>query len=316
MKKIGRNDKCPCGSGLKFKKCCLEKEIIPNKFIGSKDINSIEKRTLQLMQNASKFIKVEHEDGNGFYRIFWEDNIDRVNPIEYYKKFELQKRVISYRDILEMKNPDLVAKLSDDFFIRFALQKLNEEKFWEIKEQTEVHSNFLKLLETNKKKDQVSLLKGLSINPDQLLSFIFKSYKDYGFLYSRYRIENLPKGIENKKKPKIANISDSGEVETIGKTDLTKGEIKSMIEQRKVVVAHFFDKGDKWHCFFTTYNSLQGKESWKNGQAHFHYFSSAFGITRDEFIESIKNGQHKSTPIHIDMLEYGNQTDIDKNNVG
>lgn len=23
--KIGRNDKCPCSSGLKFKKCCIDK---------------------------------------------------------------------------------------------------------------------------------------------------------------------------------------------------------------------------------------------------------------------------------------------------
>lgn len=26
MTKIGRNDECPCGSGLKYKRCCLEKE--------------------------------------------------------------------------------------------------------------------------------------------------------------------------------------------------------------------------------------------------------------------------------------------------
>jgi len=25
-KKVGRNDKCPCGSGKKYKKCCLEDE--------------------------------------------------------------------------------------------------------------------------------------------------------------------------------------------------------------------------------------------------------------------------------------------------
>lgn len=25
--KIGRNQPCPCGSGKKYKKCCLEKEI-------------------------------------------------------------------------------------------------------------------------------------------------------------------------------------------------------------------------------------------------------------------------------------------------
>lgn len=25
MFKVGRNDQCPCGSGLKFKKCCIDK---------------------------------------------------------------------------------------------------------------------------------------------------------------------------------------------------------------------------------------------------------------------------------------------------
>ena len=25
--KVGRNDPCPCGSGKKFKKCCLGKEV-------------------------------------------------------------------------------------------------------------------------------------------------------------------------------------------------------------------------------------------------------------------------------------------------
>lgn len=28
-KKIGRNDPCPCGSGKKYKKCCLGKEDNP-----------------------------------------------------------------------------------------------------------------------------------------------------------------------------------------------------------------------------------------------------------------------------------------------
>ena len=30
MQKIGRNDPCPCGSGKKYKNCCLrEEEMIP-----------------------------------------------------------------------------------------------------------------------------------------------------------------------------------------------------------------------------------------------------------------------------------------------
>jgi hypothetical protein len=26
MAKVGRNDPCPCGSGMKYKKCCLDKK--------------------------------------------------------------------------------------------------------------------------------------------------------------------------------------------------------------------------------------------------------------------------------------------------
>lgn len=59
---------------------------------------------------------------------------------------------------------------------------------------------------------------------------------------------------------------------------------------------------------FVTYNSIGGKENWKEGQAHFHYISSAFGISKEEFIESMRSGKYKSTSVHIDLLEYGKQT--------
>jgi len=34
LKRIGRNDSCPCGSGKKFKKCCLGKSVseLPDSF--------------------------------------------------------------------------------------------------------------------------------------------------------------------------------------------------------------------------------------------------------------------------------------------
>lgn len=35
MKKIGRNDPCPCGSGKKFKKCC-ESKMIGGRFKAAK----------------------------------------------------------------------------------------------------------------------------------------------------------------------------------------------------------------------------------------------------------------------------------------
>ena len=33
MKKIGRNEPCPCGSGKKYKKCCLNKSAVGGTFI-------------------------------------------------------------------------------------------------------------------------------------------------------------------------------------------------------------------------------------------------------------------------------------------
>ena len=274
-----------------------------------------EKKIINDLENISKSTKIADEDGNGFYRIFWDDKVEKVNPVEYYKNYELNKRAISFRDILEMKDPFLAGKLTTDFYVKLAKEEIEKEKFWETKEGIEVPENFLKLLETTRKKDQVSLLKGLSINPDQLISLIFKSFNDHHYLYSRYRFENLPKDLDDKKRPKVADISKEGVIKTVGETELTEGQVKKMINERKVIIAHFFDRGDDWHCLFITYNSIDGRENHKNGQPHFHYISSAFGITRDDFIKSMENGNYKSTPIHIDLLEYGNQpTANDDNN--
>jgi len=33
IEKVGRNDPCPCGSGLKYKKCCLSRSMTPNRDI-------------------------------------------------------------------------------------------------------------------------------------------------------------------------------------------------------------------------------------------------------------------------------------------
>ena len=133
----------------------------------------------------------------------------------------------------------------------------------------------------------------------------FKTASNY--LYSRYRFENLPKDLTDKRKPKIVDISKEDAVNIIGDTDLTEGQVKRMINERKVIIAHFLDRGDEWHCFFITYNSIGGKENHKDGQPHFHYISSAFGIKRDDFIKSMESGNYKSTSVHIDLLGYGNQ---------
>lgn len=53
MSKIGRNDKCPCGSGLKYKNCCIDKETFSN--IESFDLRHYFKQfhTLDLIASLS-----------------------------------------------------------------------------------------------------------------------------------------------------------------------------------------------------------------------------------------------------------------------
>jgi hypothetical protein len=251
--------------------------------------------------------KIYDENGHGFTRIFSQDKVEKVNPIEYYRNHELNKRATVYRDILYAKNPFFTSILDDDFFLKHAEEGLVE--FFDEKEKIVVHDNFLKLLITPRKKDQEKLLRGMTLNPDELYSLIIRSYKDFGFLYSTYCFENLPNGLEDKKLPMLIRVKDDDTIEKVGETDLNDGQLKNIIVQRNVVVSHFFEQDDLWHCFFITYNSIAGRENHKNGQAHFHYFSSGFGISKEDFIESMRTGNYRATSIHIDLLDYGNQAD-------
>lgn len=249
--------------------------------------------------------KIYDENGQSFERAFSSNKVEKVNPIDYYKTYELEKRAIVLRDILTAKNPTIASLLDDDFFMKNAKETL--VGFFEKFEKIQIDPNLIRLLETSRKKDQEALLKNVSINPDQLMSLIFKSYDTFGYLYSKYRFENIPTKYEGRQLPKMFRLNKNGEIEKAGETDLKDGELKNIMDQRSAVISHFFEKGDVWHCFFLTLNSISGKENHKGGQPHFHYISSGFNITKVEFIESMKTGKYRSTSIHIDLLEYGAQ---------
>jgi len=53
------------------------------------------------------------------------------------------------------------------------------------------------------------------------MAMIFKSYTEFGYLYSRYRFEILPPNFEGKKLPKMFNLNTGGSIEKTGETDLT-----------------------------------------------------------------------------------------------
>ena len=59
MKKIGRNEPCPCGSGKKYKKCCLNtsKSPIGGTFIYT-DLDNLSNQVVDLIQDK-KFDEAE-----------------------------------------------------------------------------------------------------------------------------------------------------------------------------------------------------------------------------------------------------------------
>lgn len=55
--KIGRNETCPCGSGKKYKKCCMEKDIAEQKLYKFKcNFCGIPLKEEQVLAKDTKFI--------------------------------------------------------------------------------------------------------------------------------------------------------------------------------------------------------------------------------------------------------------------
>jgi hypothetical protein len=82
MKKVGRNDPCPCGSGKKFKKCC-ESKMIGKRFMATKiettnilnkssGLSSIFKKAIDLPNKITKIassleshsVKIKKKEGD------------------------------------------------------------------------------------------------------------------------------------------------------------------------------------------------------------------------------------------------------------
>ena len=70
--KTGRNDPCPCGSGKKYKKCCLSKTYIEK----GRENSAQEK----LVQDLMRFFKKNYKDRlDDAYLFFWDDFIPEEN---------------------------------------------------------------------------------------------------------------------------------------------------------------------------------------------------------------------------------------------
>ena len=250
-----------------------------------------------------KTYTISDADGRGFTRMFSGGDVEYVDPLKYYSELFTNLYATNIRDFLFMKDTNRACLISNEWFTK----KGNEKwlKDYEEVKSTQIPEAFIMLLNTKKKKEQISMLKGQSLTREQLMAFILTAWSDFGFYFSQYSAEHHHKGLENEVLPKFVHV-EGAVVNKIGGTTLTDGQLKNLVEHRMGTISKFLDNGPNWHCFYITYKSLRGKESWKNGQAHYHYISDKFGVPRDELVRRLKSDDIPSSSVHIDLIGYGN----------
>lgn len=140
-KKIGRNDPCPCGSGKKYKKCCIDKDLdtdLESLYLKqleyTKKLNCIERcnKIIEIGKNILEhgkkeiFITGTHTNISLAYRVryYLTNDIAELNQAKYYceKALELKPTnqsalKIMYGIALNLKEYDEAAKALEKFSV-------------------------------------------------------------------------------------------------------------------------------------------------------------------------------------------------------
>lgn len=247
---------------------------------------------------------------NGKYMIFEMGNAQNVNPIEFYRDAYIQTQITMYWAISPnlkkefAKRSLVLSKLELDTL--FKKRSISDwEEFYAEKSKTKISANYLNLLKTSKKAEQQKLLKEQTISTYELFAFIIHAYKEFGLRFSQYIFNHTQKGIDSTELTDFTHLKEDGTIVTSRESEFSDGQLKQAIKHRVVMIAKFIGDDKNWHCFFTNYKSLKGKEkAYKNGQAHFHYISNKWGLSKEKVIHELSKRKYKLPSIpHLDISE-------------
>lgn len=231
------------------------------------------------------------------YRGILPHNDVNCRPLDYFKYGYALILSNIFRERLEMRG---INSYSDDLVNKEALLNV-EKKISEMLGNSTRNKNLFDLLSNEELsyKEQTRLLKGMVLTSTDLL-WLNKDAQDLNYMLDVFQEEKYPEKFNDKKKPVCFCQQDDNSIETIGTTDMTDGEMRALLEQRKVVQARVFHKGEHWHCFYYTYKGFAGLEPGIMGkQPHYHYISDKSGISRMELERCIKECQMPTSKVHI-----------------
>ena len=218
-------------------------------------------------------------------------------PFDFFKYGHALNASRLFGDVLKVKCP---IPIPSEMVNKFVLEQ-TETMIAEMLGKSTANPKITQLLtdDSLSYKDQNKLLKDLKLSATDLL-WMNKEAQELGFLLDIYHEEKYPEKFNEKQKPMCYHQKDNGTMETIGATEMSDGELRALLEQRKVVQARVYHKDNHWHCFYFTFKGLAGLESGVMGsKPHYHYLSDKSGIAWDELIQRIKDCDMPTSKVHI-----------------
>lgn len=224
-------------------------------------------------------------------------NDDNWPPFDYFRFNHAELAALQLQEILKLKCP---TSIPEEMVRKFALEQ-TDEMIKGMLTKSSPNPNILKLLSDDSlsKDEQFSLLKGITVHSTDIL-WLNKKAQELGYLLNVYHIEHYPEKFDAKKKPACYHSNPDKSITKIGGTDMTEGEMRALLEQRKVVQARIYHNGNIWHCFFFTFKGLAGLEHGNLGsRPHWHYWSDKCGMTFEQIKECINNCKMPTSDVHI-----------------
>ena len=224
---------------------------------------------------------------------------DDINwpPFDFFRYSHAELQFQLFNDRLKLTCPYKIPEKMIRTFVIDKVDELIEEKLNVTTPKSEIH----KLLtdDSLSYKQQNSLLNNVTLNPTDIL-WLNREAQDLGYLLDIYHEEKFPEKFEGKQKPAVFIQNEDKSIELMGTTNMSDGEMRALLEQRKVVQARIYHKDHHWHCFYFTYKGLAGEEGGVMGsKPHYHYLSDKSGITWEELLRRIKDCNMPSSKVHI-----------------
>lgn len=149
------------------------------------------------------------------------------------------------------------------------------------------------------KKQQENLWRNTIVSSSDILWFNYLA-QCAGFLVDVDRVEYHPEKFNLRQVPKCYSQKEDQSIEAVGNTNMSDGELRALLVERKAIQTRIYHKGDSWHCFYYTYRGLSGNEAGENGgRPHYHYISNKWGYSLDTIKSCIDIGQMPPSKVHV-----------------